>query len=472
MARYRLNAPTSTPRQGRAHWFTDADYASITPTALDTDTTADILILGGGMTGLWTAYRIITAAPETSIVIAEAQVCGSGASGRNGGQIHSWYESLDRLTAVTGSVTWAQQLAAATTDAIDEIEAMQLGGELDAGLRLDGWIWTASSPAQEDSWGPTVRRCAELGVNPYRVIDQSEIAARTGSTVPYAGVVEERAGSLQPAKLCRELRRILISRGVRIFENTPVTSLVGGELVVASTSRGTIRAPQALIATNAWASGIPELAKYLYNVESQVMVTAPIPDRLDALGWTSGSAICDSQRQVLYYQRTSDGRVQFGRGSGVVIYRDRIGAAHEYNPSQTPQLVDEFHRLYPTLADVDVEQAWTGVVDCNASHLPLCGRLTDDPNIVYAVGWNGSGLAQIPAVSHILADALRNDQSQSTGNPLFDSPRRKSLPIEPFRYLGSRIVRGAIARVNAREIKAQRPNLVDSGLAKLVPELK
>lgn len=468
---YTLRSPVPTPARHRAHWLEDADFDALTPTTLDEDTTADVAILGGGMTGLWTAYRITEADPRASVVILEAELCGSAASGRNGGQIHSWYESLEQLTTVTGSPEWALRFAQQSADAITEIADMQDSGVLDAGLRLDGWIWTASASAQEEAFDPVLRSCEAAGVSPYRRVDADEIAERTGSRVPYMGIVEERAGTLQPARLCRELRRILINRGVRIYEQSPVTTLTTGDVVTLTTPRARVTAARLLLATNAWAAALPQIARYLYNVESQVLVTEPVPERLDALGWTSGAAICDSQRQVLYYQRTSDGRVQFGRGSGVVVYADRIGARQNYDAGQTPRLLAEFHRIYPTLADVPVARAWTGVVDCNASHLPLCGRLRGASNVVYAVGWNGSGLAQIPAVSHLLASELLDLQDQWWKNPLMDSPRRRAVPPEPLRYVGAQLVRSAVCHVTDREIRGERPGIVSRSLSRLVPTL-
>jgi glycine/D-amino acid oxidase-like deaminating enzyme len=267
----------------------------------------------------------------------------------------------------------------------------------------------------------------------------------------------------------RNLKAYAISRGVEVFEHTPVSALSTGSPVVLETGGGQVRADRVLVATNAWASSIPELRRRMYVVDSQVVATEPIPDRLDALGWKGGESICDSQTQVLYYQRTEDGRVVFGRGTGGTIFGGRVGGTFNRNQRWLAGTLRELHRVYPSLRDVKIDYDWTGPIDCVPSHVPQLGHLDGQPNVYYAIGWNGTALAQIPACSHIVASMLLEADDVWGRSRLIDQPHPQSLPPEPVRYLGANAVRIAVNRKNSAEIHDQRPDLLTRALVALMP---
>jgi glycine/D-amino acid oxidase-like deaminating enzyme len=467
--KFSLRPPVLPGRQDQSYWLQSQDETQTDSCPPLTGTaSADLAIVGGGLTGLWTALRVLEKEPGLRVVVLEAGTCGAGASGRNGGQVHSWFESLDRLAAVTDPAE-ALRLAQASADAIDELEALQNSGEVDMDLRLDGWLWTASSSAQEGAWQKALELCAANGVAPYRVLDAEEIQQRTGSTASYQGVVEARAGSLHPGKLMRNLKAHALRKGVIIHEHTPVTTVTAGKPATLTTPDGSLRATNVLLATNAWASSVPELRRKMYVVDSQVIATEPIPDRLDELGWKSGEAICDAQNQVLYYQRTPEGRVIFGRGSGGTIFRDRLGAALNRDPRWVADSIAEFHRVYPSLSDVRIDYDWLGPIDCVPAHVPIFGNLEGQDNIFYAVGWNGTGLAQIPACSRIIASMILKSDDVWGRSKLINQ-QAKSLPPEPIRFLGALMVRAALVRKNALEIRNQKPDLLTRALVALMPK--
>jgi glycine/D-amino acid oxidase-like deaminating enzyme len=463
----RLYRPVAPAPRDRSYWLQSIGADAVTE-PLSGDNRADIAIVGGGYTGLWTALRIRELAPELRVVVLEADLCGSGASGRNGGQVHSWWAEIDRISAVTG-VDEARSLCAASVDAIDTLQQLQDSGDVDMDLRLDGWLWTASSRAQEGAWDRTLELCAEYGVEPYTQVSAAEIARRTGSHASYKGVVEKRAGSLHPGKLMRNLKRYAVSKGVEVYEHTPVQSIQPGDVATLATPNATVSARNVLIATNAWASSIPELRKKMYVVDSHVIATEPIADRLDDLGWKHGEAVCDSQTQVLYYQRTPDGRVVFGRGTGGTAFKDRIGDQFNRNPRWREETRRELYRVYPSLRDVKIEYDWTGPIDCVPAHVPLFGNLEGHDNLHYAIGWNGTALAQIPACSRIIASMLLGDDDEWGRSKLVNQKGAKSLPPEPFRFVGANIVRAAVARKTLAEIRDKKPSLVSRALVALIP---
>jgi len=469
---FTLRPPVPAQPEERSYWIqTTAPEGPVITAPLRADIRTPIAIIGGGFTGMWTAWRILEQNPDQRIVILEADFCGSGASGRNGGQVHSWFGSLGYLRALVGKKE-AIHLARETSHAITELKKLQDDGTFEMDLRLDGWILGASSKAQEGAWLESMEQLAEHGETPYRELDAEELKARTGSTSAYQGILEENAGSMNPYKLARSMRQRLIERGVEIYEDTPVLTMCGGSPVTLTTPGGKVTADKVLVATNAWANSIPEMNRYMYAVDGQVTVTEPIPEKLDELGWKNGEAIADGQMQVLYFQRTKDGRILLGQGSGLPIYKDRLTARNNRNPKLVPPVIKELHRMYPTLKDVKIEYEWLGPIDIVATHIPMMGTLKNEPNIFYCVGWSGTALAQIPVISRILASHLLGTNDEWSRSKLFNPAHRTRIFPEPLRFIGATLVRLAVIRRVRKEIQNKKVDPITRFLVSLMPRYR
>ncbi|WP_211341130.1 NAD(P)/FAD-dependent oxidoreductase [Paracoccus methylarcula] len=311
------------------------------------------------------------------------------------------------------------------------------------------------------------RGCA--GADHSRPLDADEIHRRTGSPVSYTGVIEADAGSVHPGKLAVGLHNLAIARGVIIHENSPVLEIHPGTICRLRTPADEVTAPTLVLAANAWLAGIPELRQYLYIVQSQVIATEENPQRLDDLGWRDGAAICDSQRQVLYYQRTPRGRVIFGHGSGLTAFRENFGAEFNRSTKRGRDNIAELHRVYPKLADLTITHDWAGPIDCSADHVPVFDHLVKHPNIFFGMGFNGTGIAQTPIAGRILASLALGSRDRWSESGLVGIGKRLKLPSEPFRYLGGRLVRAAIRRRNAIEIRNERPDPITRVLSDMTP---
>ena len=187
------------------------------------------------------------------------------------------------------------------------------------------------------------------------------------------------------------------------------------------------------------------------------------------MGGETGLSICDSQRQVLYYQRTPKGRVIFGRGSGKVAFLDRIGAGFNRSHEHGRDNLRELHRVYPELRGVRVEYDWSGPIDCVPEHVPVFDHLQHHPNIFFGMGFNGTGVAQTPIGGRILASLVLERDDRWSRSRLVGIERRLSLPREPFRYLGARLVRMAVRRRNDAEIRNLTPGIVTRFVSSLTP---
>lgn len=463
----RLRQPVVAAPADRSFWLQDIAAGPVTE-PLRGEVQADVVIIGGGYTGLWTAIRLLEAEPSMRVVILEADFCGSGASGRNGGQVHSWFAEIDALARVVGDVE-AAELCQDTVDVISELRGMQQDGIIDMDLRLGGWLWTASSMAQEGAWDRAAAMTAAAGRTRFEPLSAAAILARTGSSASYKGIMEAEAGTVHPAKLAIGLRGLALARGALVHEQSPVLRITPGSPCQVHTERGAVCAQKVVIAANAWASAIPELRRQMFVVESQVIATDPIPELLDQIGWRGGASICDAQKNVLYYQRTETGRVIFGRGGGKLAYSGHCGADFNRSPEHGWHNLRELHRVYPALRGIRAAYDWAGPIDCVPEHVPVFGHLRKNSNILFGIGFNGTGIAQTPVGGRILASLVLERKDRWSKSGLVGLSRRSALPPEPFRNLGGRVVRIAVSRKNDAEIQNRRADLLSRMIVRLMP---
>jgi glycine/D-amino acid oxidase-like deaminating enzyme len=302
----------------RSHWLEEAlaeeRHDASTP-PLEGDSRADVCIVGGGYTGLWTALRLKEVDPAIDVAVLEADVCGGGASGRNGGMVLSWWAKFVTLEKLCGTEE-AIRLAKASEDAVREIGALCDAHAIRADYRYDGWLWVATSPPQNGAWTETMDVLERHGLRPFRTADSQEIQRRCASPVHLAEVFEQSAATVQPAKLARGLRRVALERGVRIHERSAMRDLGDGVRPTVRIDAGSLRADKVVLAMNAWGVRFPELRKAMVVVSSDIIVTEPLPEHLRDIGWTTGLGISDSRMLVHYYRTTADGRIAFGKGGG------------------------------------------------------------------------------------------------------------------------------------------------------------
>lgn len=427
---------------------------------------ADLCIVGGGYTGLWTALQVKELDPSASVVLLEADICGGGASGRNGGMVLSWWPKIETLLERTDTEE-ARRLAQASEDAIAAIGAFCEREQIDAHFCQGGWLWTATSPAQQDAWAGAVRACERLGVEPFIPLSADEVRRRTGSPVHLGGVLEPSGATVQPALLARGLRRVALARGVQIFEHTPMIGLDRRAGVV-QTPSGAIEASAIVLATNAWAARIRELRRAIVPLGSDVVVTEPMPDVLTGSGWTAGESISNSRLMVHYYRTTRDGRIAFGRGGGQIAPLGRISTHFDLDPRLAGQVADDLCRLVPAARGVRIAQAWGGPVDRSHDGLPLFGRLPGRTPIWYGVGFSGNGVGPSYLAGKILAASVLERADEWATCSLARGVSGQ-FPPEPFRFVGGILVREAVRRKEEREDLGLGVDRLTRRLAALAP---
>lgn len=435
--------------------------------ALEGSEKADVAIVGGGFVGLWTALELKRRAPATDVVIVERDVCGGGASGRNGGFVLSWWGKLPTLVKRFGEADGVR-LARQCEQATKEIAQYCAANAPDADHRAGGWLWTATAPAHLGSWDGAVELADRVAPDVFERLSDADVAARTGSPVHLAGVLDRSSATVDPGALARAMRRTALQQGVRIYEHTEVLRLDRSEPVTLGTERGTLTAPKTVIATNAWAANLKELRQALVVVSSDIVATAPMSDRLREIGWTGDEAITNSQMMVNYYRTTRDGRVAFGKGGWGIAFGGHITERFDRDPARADVVANAFRTTYPMLADVPIVADWSGPIDRSGDGLPLIGHLGGRRHILYAVGWSGNGVGPSLLGAKTVAGLALESDDDWTRSPLVDRNASR-LPPEPIRYIGAHIVREAVRRKEAAELAGRRPTALARAFARLVP---
>jgi glycine/D-amino acid oxidase-like deaminating enzyme len=439
-------------------WLEDALVREGDPAsapALAEDATADVAIVGGGYTGLWTALALREQAPELRVTLLEGEICGHGPSGRNGGFVHGYWASFPGILPLLGAER-ALELAEAGEKIIPGIRAWAESRAEDVWLREGGMLEVSAAPAQDGSVEKAVAAAASVGRSDHAVpLTPEEVAQRVSSPVFRSGVFYPECATVHPGLLVRALRRAALDAGVMIHEGTRVTDVRAGSPNELVTPGGVVRAREVVLATNAALTGWSPASRNLTNFGSYVVLTEPAPEKLAEIGWTGDEAIVDGRMFLHYFRTTNDGRVLMGSGSGPIGFGGRIDERFSRDQPTAARAEAGLRRLLPGLAGVRVERAWGGPIDVSADHLPFF-RTKPGTRIHYGAGYSGHGVGPAWMGGRILASLVLGADDEWTRLPLAarDVPR---LPPEPFRRVGGGLVRWAIMACEAAEEEGRRP---------------
>ncbi|MGW2558418.1 NAD(P)/FAD-dependent oxidoreductase [Streptomyces sp. NPDC001514] len=444
---------TSTINGGISYWYAD-DGIPAPREPLPGDASADVCIVGGGYTGLWTAYYLKKAVPFLNITVLEARFCGYGASGRNGGWLYNGIAGRDRYAQLHGHDA-AVRLQQAMNDTVAEVIRVAAEEHIDADIHQGGVLEVAYTPAQltrlknfhtvEIAFGEKDRELYGARDTANRI----RVAGAVGSTWTPHGA------RLHPVKLVKGLAAAVEALGVTIHESTPVTEIKPKHAV---TPYGTVRAPYILRCTEGFTASLAHQRRTWLPMNSSMIVTEPLPaDVWDTIGWEGRETLGDMAHAYMYAQRTADNRIAIG-GRGVPY---RYGSRTDNDGSTQPATIDALRavltRFFPQLAGVGVEHAWSGVLGVPRD---WCATVTLDRStgLGWAGGYVGSGVATTNLAARTLRDLIQQDSGQSgptdlTTLPWVNHKVRKWEP-EPFRWLGVHTLYAAYRAADRRELAA------------------
>jgi glycine/D-amino acid oxidase-like deaminating enzyme len=438
--------PTVVPGAEPAWWLREADDGERSP-ALARGLDVDVAVVGGGFTGLWTALALRAQDDPPRVALLEAEFCGWGPSGRNGGFCHGYWSYLPTLRALFGD-EGALALCRAGDRIVPGIRAFLAERGEDAWLREGGMLQVSALPSQDAAVDEHAAAARAVG-RPEEAVLREE----PGISPRFRRAVFYRDGAtVQPARLVRALRRAALAAGVELHEHTRVRLRAGGTL---EANGHTVRARDVVVATNAAAAEWRPVRGRLTVFGSYVVLTEPVPELLDEIGWTGGEGIYDSRMFLHYFRTTEDGRVLMGSGSGPIGRGARIDRRFTHDAATAARAEKGLRRLLPQLGGVRVEAAWGGPIDVSADHVPFIGTVPGT-RIRYALGFSGHGVGPSWLAGRVLASLVRGADDEWTRLPLVDR-RVATVPREPLRYAGGTAIRAAILALEEAEEHGRRP---------------
>ena len=430
---------------------------------LEGEVRADFVVIGGGFAGMWTAWLIHEAEPEARIALLEAGLCGHGPSGRNGGFANSMWFNLQSMRERFGD-DGAIGVARAAEAAIGEIGRWCSAEGVEASFRNGGYLQVSTATAYDNTWDETVAACAALGEpDAVEVLRADEVRERCASPVFRGAAFFPASATVNPARLALGLRSRLIQRGVDVYELSKVRSLRAGDGgVEARTDSGKVRAEHAVLTSGGAQEAAGPLRGRLTLTSSHMVITEPLPELLEEIGWTGGECITDARHMLHYFRTTDDGRIAFGWGGGRVVYGARLRGHAEVDAGVAAEVASHLARFFPQLEGRPIAHAWGGPIDISPTHTPVVGTL--DGRVHHAFGFTGNGVGPSRMVGHVLA-SLALDRRDEHSRLAIVEPRQVRVPPEPFRYIGGTLIRHALLRKERALELGRKPDPVSVALS-------
>ncbi|MGO1543236.1 MAG: NAD(P)/FAD-dependent oxidoreductase [Gulosibacter sp.] len=446
-----------------SHWWTQIGIPS-PRRPLDEDINVDIAIVGGGYTGMWTAYYLKKARPELSIAILEARFCGFGASGRNGGWLTNTVTGgLSQYEKTHGHAA-GERFQLAMNATIDEVIAVAEGEGIDADIVKGGNLEVAYAPAQLARLEASFKAASEWRGTDWELLSSEEARARVNVAGTLGGMWHPHAARIHPAKLAAGLSRVVEGLGVEIYEQTKVSEISPHEAI---TERGTVTASSIIRATEGFTAGIRGLHREWLPMNSSLIVTEPLSDaQWEVLRWQGNEVLGDLAHVYMYAQRTADGRIAFG-GRGVPYRWNSQTDLDGYTQAITARtLHDLLIRFFPILHGIDLDHLWSGTLG-----VPRDWASTVDydrsTGLGHAGGYVGTGVSNTNLAGRTLRDLILGEDTELTNLPWVGHKVRKWEP-EPLRWLATRVIYGAYGTADNLEFQGKSSTSKLATLADIV----
>ncbi|WP_327144897.1 NAD(P)/FAD-dependent oxidoreductase [Nocardia sp. NBC_01327] len=431
-------------------FWTDRPERPSSTDPLTTGTDADLAVIGGGYSGLWTALLAKERDPGLDVVLIESGLCGHAASGRNGGfcaasLTHGLANGVDRFPDEIGDL---ERLGRKN---LDEIEDAIRRYDIDCDFERTGEMEVATAPHELEWLQESHDAAVDLG---YR----SELLDARGAqnmvhSPTYLGGRWDRDGvaMLDPARLAWGLRRACLEKGVRIFEGTPVQriSKTPGALDL-HTPHGEVRAPRVALCTSAFQGPLAKVSRHVVPVYDYALMTEPLTSQqLESIGWVGRMGLGDASYRFHYYRLTSDNRILFGGYDAIYHFGSKIAPGLECNEATFETLAQHFFQTFPQLDGLRFTHRWGGIIDTCGRFCAFFGSAFKG-KLAYAAGYTGLGVGATRFGAEVMLDRLWNLDTERTRLRMVRS-RPLPLPPEPLRSAGIQLTRWSMARADAHQ---------------------
>ena len=433
------------------YWLDDIDHPTDNPRVVG-DLRADLLIIGGGFTGLWAAIEAKTTHPELDVVIVEGDAIAHGASGRNGGFVAA---SLTHGFA-NGMEWWPDdmhKLVDLGHRNLDEMEQFVSSHKIDCDWQRVGEIDVATEDYQVEDLKSSVNAAAPYGEE-LIWLDEQQTRSRLNSPTYKGGLFDPDSVAIcDPARLAWGLRDAALEMGVRIYEHSKVEWMEDStKYVTAHCSLGTVVAPKVVLATNAYPPLLKRLKYFVVPVYDSVLVTEPLSTQQRAdIGWSGNEGISDSGNQFHYYRPTVDGRILWGGFDATYHFRSGFGPQHEHSMKSWPKLADHFFTTFPQLEGLQFEYAWSGAIDTCTRFSAFWGMAMGG-KLAYVQGYTGLGVGASRFGAQVCIDKLLGRTTDRLGLEMVNT-MPVPFPPEPIRSAGINFTRWSLDRADQNKGK-------------------
>lgn len=465
MVAMQFSKPTADPLPS-GNWFFEQPVAS--GNQAEVAGTVDVCIIGGGFTGLWTAIWLKTLAPETSVHLLEAETCGAGASARSGGFAVPWHVKAASLEQNFGREA-AQEMVAQSSDALKRIREFCAQHAPQAHFKRTGWVQAFVEEKQFEAIGPLMQVLSEWQAEGVDCIDAPEASALSGYPNAAGGFRDASACTLRPSALVHAMQQRAITLGVRVSQNSAVTKLyrkgATAPRFMLETKKGNIGCENVVLALNAWAHGLPTFRRTLLPIAVDAIV-------LNGPGVAAlreeTPAVSISRMQPVFYQTASHDitgeTLVLGQAGRAVPFAGSIGKNLVGNSPVSLELFEKVRRMMPALEDTELQSAWSGPIARSWNASPSVGEVINQDGIFYAHGYAGAGIIGSELMSRVLASKMLGINDAFSRLPLVNS-HKNYLPLEPIRYLATRLVRHAATRVDMAIERKTEPSWITRFIA-------
>jgi glycine/D-amino acid oxidase-like deaminating enzyme len=441
----------------RVSFWLDTVPGSLVPgEALPGDLTVDVAIAGAGLTGLWTAYYLVTSQPGLRVAVCEAEIAGFGASGRNGGWCSALFPaSLAKLTRMAGRDA-AIAMYRAMQATVAEVGRVAAAEGIDCHWAKGGTVHLARSAPQLERARAEVAeaRAHGFGEDDLRLLGAAEARAFAAAADVLGGTYTPHCAAIHPARLVRGLAGVVRDRGVRVFERTPVTEIAPGTL---RTARGTVRAEYVIRATEGYTPALPGLHRAIAPVYSLMIATAPLPAEVwEQIGLAGRPTFADGRHLIIYGQRTADGRLAFGGRGAPYHLGSAVRPSFDQVPAVFRALRQTLGELFPAVAGAAVTHTWGGPLGIPRDWCASAG-LDRATGLGWAGGYVGDGVATTNLAGRTLAGLVLGKDSDLTRLPWVNH-RSRRWEGEPLRWLAINAGLRAMSWADRAEGRTGRPS--------------
>ena len=450
-------SPVATPIEEACYWLDrsrdagrGAGLAGEEVAVLEGEHDADLAIVGGGFTGLWTALFAKSLEPSLRVVLLEREELAYGASGRNAGILSDTIDHSHALAIEHFGRQEATRLVALGRENLAEMLAFIEAHAVDCALEQTGVLTAAIAEHHLPALAAAVDCARSLGATDYQLLDEGAMRSEIHSELYRGAMWNPAGGVLDPVKLAQGLAREARRAGVAVFERSGVTSLeADGPLARVTTAKGTVRARRVVLGMSAYTHELVRRAAWRFlPLYDYVVASRPLtPEEAALIGWKNRQGVNDARSFFNYYRLTEDNRVVFGTSEAAYYAPNRVAPELDHSPRHYAELLASFRALFPALAELEFPYRWGGAICASTRFTPFFGRALGD-RVVYGLGFTGHGLGTTHLAGKILAHL-----ALERGTPLTELELVRSLPLpyppEPLRGWAVRRVTSALRHVDA-----------------------